>query len=990
MIRAWESDHSEKALDLADKLLSEWPQNKAARRIRHEFEKQQRVEEIDQLLSQADKARHNNDCRLEADLLRKAITTGANADTLAERLGRAQNEANRQRKEEEIYNVTQLWNDGDREKALLQCIGFDAQQRSRIVNNIHDLHFIWLEQTISSGTKVRPEKLVEAVLTLGKSKEALQKGGEPLQIVTEMKPHRKTLQPVPEAHEILQQAEKLSRTLAITQTKEILEDACRFLAMENPEKARDCIDRVKASHLNEADKNLFDEISSRLQRLERFHTLDKKYTDCVARGDHFTGRSIAGQLAKITEEGTGRLWLDKMEEHSDLIKKEWSLTIADIDEMPACYGSLGLDWFSEEPTCCLMPDGQHIIIVTSHERWVFLRTFCLDDQKFKKAIIMRAPMRLSYPRVILVENVLWITDQDGKVLELTLEPINIVAWYDFSNFIKKDEIIEGAWLFPKNRCLWLDKRDATGKTDDTCEIINIDQRRVTRRIKSFGMPIIINMGGEFRVSDQNVLSKSVQVYSERGKLVDTYDFKNAGAVNAATLHPNGVDFVFLPFDDAGAFFDPLLEVTNNNEEEGDFLLTFDVRPDIEGKNKPFKIENSNGELRHFILTSLDAGLIYIFFENDSLEVSSVNLAAYKPSKHGVVPLYNISAPKNLFLICDEFARQVVAISYQNNRFRAQVLDEHMPVFEHDKNNSNQEEVLPSFEPRRGFCGAPKGIFNATALAFMMQMKNCSPEERLKTMRKMKQTHDNNPDDVAAYIYALERTLQLNEANAMKVWMREHYPDHDRVLIDLAAEAADEQRWPEVISLLEGISRSVLDGGTARHICHLLGMGHFIQGDVKTAQKILEEGSTYEGDCDLDPYITYARLSLLSANKRKKYERKNEIQKRLHFFETVDAHLANKKWHEAIVAIEKNDDVKSSDIQILARLTESYLHQDFIHGEMRWFYKVIVLANYCEKQQGASFRRNQVLPPYIEMWSDSRLADLATQAAQWLDNTILAL
>lgn len=297
------------------------------------------------------------------------------------------------------------------------------------------------------------------------------------------------------------------------------------------------------------------------------------------------------------------------------------------------------------------------------------------------------------------------------------------------------------------------------------------------------------------------------------------------------------------------------------------------------------------------------------------------------------------------------------------------------------------EVLPSFEPRRRFCGAPTGIFYATALAFMTQMRDCSPEERLKTIHKMKQTHDNNPDDVAAYIYALERMLQLDEAKAMKMWMREHYPNHNRVLIDLAAEAADEQKWPEVISLLEGISRSVLDEGTACHICHLLGMGHFIQGDVKTAQIILEEGSTYEGDCDLEPYITYAWLSLLSANKRKQYIRKNEIQKRLHFFETVDAHLANKKWHEAIEAIEKNDDVKSLDLQILARLTESYLHQNFIHGEMRWFYKVIVLANYCEKHQDASFRKNQVLPPYIEMWSDSRLADLATQAAQWLEDTI---
>lgn len=989
MIRAWEQGYSEEALDLTDRLLSAWPQNKAALRIRHEFENQQRADRIDQLLHQADEAKHNNDFRLEADLLSKAITIGANADTLAERLDCAQNEANRQREEEEIYNVTKLWTDGYRKKALLQFIGLDAKQHSRIIDNIPDSHFVWLEQTISSDTKVRPEKLVEAVLVLGKSKEALQKGGEPRQIVTEMKLHRKALQSVFEADDILQQAETLSRTLEVSKTKDILDNARCFLATENLQKTRGCIDRINVGYLSEDDKKLFDNITSRLQRLERFQILNKKYIGCVSRGDHLTGRDIASQLAKIAEEGASRLWLDKMAEHSDLIKKEWSIAIADIDEMPVCYGCFGLSWISEDTNCCLLPDGRHIIIVTSHERWVFLRTFCLDDQKFKKAIIMRTPMHFPGPVVNLAGNVLWITDQDGNVLELSLEPINILSWHDFSDFVKEDEIVEGAWLFPKSRHLWLNKRDVTGKTEETYEIINLDQGRVVRKIKSSGFPKIINMGGEFRVAIQKTFAKSVQIYTERGKSVENYEFKTAGSVNAAALHPNGSDFVFLPYDDSGTFFDPFLDITNDNEnQEGDFLLTIDVRPDIEGKNKPIKIENSHGELRHYIFTSLDTGLIFIYFGDNSAEMTRFNLAAYKPSKKGFVPLYNIRAPQNLILCCDEFTRQVVVISYQNNRLRAQVLDEHMPVFERDNGNSNQRHVLPSFDRSWWPCNTPTGAFNAASLAFMMQIRHCSPEERLITMRKMKQTHANNPDEFAAFIYALERMLQIDEAKAMKMWMREHYPDHYRVLIDLASEAAGKQKWQEVISLFEEVSRTDLDEGTACHICHLLGMSYFIEGDIKTALTIWEEGATYEeGGCDLGPYITYAKLSLMSAKKRKKYKGGNEIQKRLYFFETVDAHLANKKWHKAIEAIEKNNDLESSDLQILARLTEAYLHQDYIHGEMQWFYKVLVLADYCEKHEAAHFRKNQVLPPYIGMWSDSRLADLATQASQWLEDTI---
>jgi len=94
-------------------------------------------------------------------------------------------------------------------------------------------------------------------------------------------------------------------------------------------------------------------------------------------------------------------------------------------------------------------------------------------------------------------------------------------------------------------------------------------------------------------------------------------------------------------------------------------------------------------------------------------------------------------------------------------------------------------------------------------------------------------------------------------------------------------------------------------------------------------------------------------------------------------------LAHKKYSDVIETIEKTDAMSKDELQILARLTWAYLHQNFIRDEMQWVCKVIVLANYCDCYNQELLRVNQVLPSYIETWPESRLGDIATQAEQWL-------
>ncbi len=249
---------------------------------------------------------------------------------------------------------------------------------------------------------------------------------------------------------------------------------------------------------------------------------------------------------------------------------------------------------------------------------------------------------------------------------------------------------------------------------------------------------------------------------------------------------------------------------------------------------------------------------------------------------------------------------------------------------------------------------------------------------------MRETKKNAPADNVA---ALERMLRLEEAGDLKRWMREKYPDHYLVRIEMADEASRKSNWPAVIDLLQGLSREGLDDGSACHLCHLLGMVYFILGEVQQALGTWKEGLAYEnGRCKLEPYIEYAEVALQYPESEKRSEATSAAARMLSIFEQVDRHLADGQWKQAIATVESRAPLTNADQQILTRLAQAYLQLDFIPGEMRWICKVLALANFldCFKTY---YKKDPVLPPHIEIWPESRLAEVARHAEHWLEKRV---
>jgi hypothetical protein len=977
MTLAQKKGQKEVVLRLADRILAQWPQNEAARQIRQAFEKEARDKEIKTLLGEADEAGYKEQFQKEAALLKKAIAKGAHSKSLTRRLQQSTHLAKQRKAEAESLKVLDLWHGGEKREALLSYLELGSMQQKQIREKIGDPHYFWLERMRSVHKTVKPEKTVDAVLTLGQSKEALHAGENPHTIISAMDAFAKLLQPITEAKIIRKQAEDRLEAIDRKTAKQHLDKARRCLEAEDLEQTRGAIEKIDKAVLSEADTMFLTQLHGRLQIMEKKKRLHQTYTDSLNRQDQFACREIAGQLAGLDGSSDSSDWLKKAEKHGAAIKKEWAYTEGDLKGLPACYGLLEINWAKKETTCCVLPDGAHILLAGTHRQWLFLRTFSIEQQEFKKGILMHTPTPLTYLSVSVSGSMIWILGGEAQIAGISTDTFDIAAWHDFSEFFSGEPDFGDMLFFPKSRYLWLNNQILSESGEEAYEIINVDQRRVDRRVKSIGVSMVIDKGGEFIIADQNVNSDRVHLFSERGKPLAAYDFGPYALVHSATLHPNGKDYVFLSFTEG--------------EQEEDQLLNICVRPDVEKKYQPVVIKDSDGNLQHGIHTALDDGLLFIqFIDTASTDdifstKSSYKLACYKPSAAGFDCLYQVKLKKAVAIATDEFSKKLVALGRRNKQVKAVVLNEHQSEIKPFSDHNPLLAALPVFD-HPIFCGQPTGEFYELALSYISEFDDYSLGVD-KIVEKIKEKHGDNPHELAACLYGLERSFHKDKAEKFRQWMVQKHPDHPWTVYDQVCDAAKQKRWPRVISLFEKVSPKDFDDGTACHACHILGMAHFIEGDIKSALKTWEEGTTYkEGQCDLEPYLTYARLSLMTAGKRKTCENQSDLHRTLQFYETVSVSISDEDWPAAIALMEDRDILNTDHLQLLAKLADAYLHQSVTRGEMRWFCKVIVLAHYCDRYDDRMIAKTPVLPPYIAVWSEDRIKEVARRAAQWLDHT----
>jgi hypothetical protein len=990
ILLAWQQDDREKAVKMAEELLVEWPQNQIARRICSQFARQQEMVRLNLLLHRADEAHDRSEFITEAELLKEAVALSKTDQGLRERLNRVQQAAKLQRDEAEIAEVLSLLAAGSKKESLLRFAALPGELRREIMTRNQDEYFSQLSLVISEQSSLKPTQMVEAVLALDEAEEIFQKGGDAQIVVSILQRHSKILQFVPAALDLLYRAQEILKTLESARAKERLKKAADLAAAGDFQAVRKCIAEINADHLDEADRKIFAEMNETLKRLESIQALEKSYTSETEPGNHFSRKDIALKLAKLVEPDTDRAahWREKAAYHSAQIRKECSLVASNIENLPLGCCIEGLLWAADKTYACLLLDGRHIVLVSAHERWVFLRTLCIEEQKFKQAIVFRAPKAMDYPHIQQAGREIWLSGSQGHVITLTLDPPEIISWYDSGDFVKEGYYVKSIYMLPRAGYLWLNTREHGFGGDKEWKVINIEQHQVEWKFMMKGSPIIINTDSGFRIAIQDNVSRSIRVFSEQGKIIDTFSLAAETKVTAAALHPNGSDYVFLTIKTRRE--PQSLELDNiDGYEEGDddddaCPLKIEKVPDEAGTCKPFIINNSHGRLWHYIYTSRENGLIFVYFAKSDSKNQTYQLAAFTPGEQGFEMLYQVELPGKFSLVTDEFSQKTAAIDRSTAGFQAVILCPDKPVFVDNTNDLITGLSAPLFSPLLLF-NMPTGPLKARVMRLEKYIRALSLSEFDELLRNMTHPDENNLDYIIASIYAADYCFFTDIARDLRIWFHKNYPHHPFVLMQLASMAFLQWKWQEVISLLDGVSLAGLDNGTAGHIYRLLNIALQIKGEYYRVFELSQEvHPPDEAFLEFEPYSTYGHIARMRPKKRRKKIAKKPLLILLNFLETVDVYLLNGEWLEAVSFMEMHNFLSSNDLQVLARFAEAFLHVRVVPGEPRWFCKIAVLANYSQKHRYRFMSYNQVFPPYIETWSEQRLKDTAIRAAQWLD------
>ncbi|NLI78596.1 MAG: hypothetical protein GX442_19410 [Candidatus Riflebacteria bacterium] len=953
------------ALALAEALLAAYPGNQVATRTIREIKARQRQERLQSHLDAADAARLQDDPGREADCLRRAIAAGAAPDPLRTRLEAAQ-AADRERQAAEMTRrVAGLLTTPPGTAGLRQYLDLAEPLRRRLREQTADPRLPWLERLAFPRPAARPDALVEAVQALAEANRTLSGDAPPERILALLAPQADVLQGLPEARELSRRAAARQQELRAAHAREFLAAAARHLEEGRLAEARTALDRLDrdtAALLPDPDQEHLETVRRRAETQEAWARLANRYAAARDRGDHFAARRLAEELAAAGDPAHTDRWKALAADHEAALAKAWCLAEAPCQELPPFFDSLGLgEGILDEPAV-LLPDGKTVVVGTTHGQWLFLRLFSTAAQACRRVIVLRAPCPIELIGLTFGGGSLWVKGERGELLEITLSPPAIRSWMSASTFVPDQDIVEEVFLLPEERLIWIDHRRRGPEFHHILEIMDLDCRKASRRVPVAGIlkPLVSSQGTIFAVD--RFPEGGMMLFSATGKPVASFPFPRETAIHAATVHPNGHDFIFL----------------THSDEDSPPILSLEIRPPADPPVPPFPIEGSDGDMEHEAFTSFDTGLVYVLMCISDDQDLKRELAAFRLAGVRWVEVFRCEVPNEFLLLPEPGSRGVMAVSWVGGRLQAVTLSSAPHVLAGDR----PSVTVPRMPPLRGehlSCGF-RSEHPGRVQHFLDSLAPLGRPKILDMIQDMKTPDRHPPEEILAFRDALDSLSLFDEADALADWLGKAHAGHRVGRLLAAARAAKAGDWETTRRLLEDLPRPA-GARNNRHQCHLLGIALYHAGRFAEAAAVWKEGEEQhpDGYCHLRPYLEFAAQGLTATDPASR-DRWPGAAIQARFAAAIDGG----NWAEACSILWERPASDFRNGQLLARLATALLAQTFPPGSLDDLLKIVALAFFQEVLRDTSSTREVALHSSVENWPPERIAAIDTQAGRWLD------
>lgn len=996
LTRLFDGGHIEDAEARARALLARFPDSEVGRLTLRAIEEIRRAAQIQRLLAEADEAAARAELTLALSLLRQALAAGPRGEEAApihERAARVEATLRDRDEHAQVEKAAALLGASDRLPGLLAYLALGEPLRGRVRARVELPHFGWLAE-IHPGE--RPRAAALAVLDLERAGALV--SSAPQAALDKLDEHARALQGSGRRVEIERDAR--ARLGAIR----------REAAERRVEQARACfeagaVERAEALLAAETFSDLDEALRARAEALRALVTQarDEKilvtaYEQRRRDGAFLHARdAVDTLLARVDEPGRARWAAIRVEVEAE-VRKAFHVRVDTTRRPVTSLRHLSLESMNGVPRV-LRPGSLVVPLVQTWGRWVFVSVIDLASRLEHARILLSTPFPLKVLGIQVDGDRLIVVGKLGAVLELDLTDGTVLNWYETAGweqhelqtpigFMQDDvdfsvhtENVEDAVLIPGTRLLWRIVQTVRAQKR-TVQIIDLARRRIVREIVGSEGRMFLALLVTRKETLVGVLSyddDTIVIHDRRGALLRDGKLTGHTVPWGVVVEPRGEQIVIFNLGRRG---------------DGDDLpISWRTFTPGVGMSPAQLVEGPSG-VDCAAIADPASGLLYLWNhlgddKSDTNELRAFRINDPAPGTPGATlpsleQLHCGSISPNAVLIQSSLGAGVVALIPSDDGFEVIELGPEPPTFRPTPRIGIVHMKAMHTVSRR--CEKPAGVRGAAVKDLVTAMLH---EPRAAWSRRWQaMDQEGEVKKLIDMTFALRQMREQSDALALSKWTSQRYPDHPEVRVSEASPLSEVGRWRGVLDLLQSVDPSGLDGGTAQHLHHLLGLALLNLGKTEEARRVFERGAAQEGgNCELMTLLalTTPLEEATAAEGRAWTLEQLAVRALVAAVEAADTCLAQGDAPGAIATLDRLLVTETGEVQSLARRAEAYLRVSEAESEI--FEKASALTWFCAAHSEKKPYLRRELPFPRGRWTPEKLDDVLSRASAWLETTL---
>lgn len=976
LTRVFERGDMEEAERLANGLIEKWPKSRVARSVLREIRAGRRRDEARARRAEGDAAFGACEFARAAALLNEARTLGERGEELDERIRKAEEALDLDRRERRFKEVLAMLRDEDIRAGLHAYIALEDGERTSIREHIDLPELLWLEQLGASDSGVRTKADLEAVLALREAVTTDVKE-QPGKLLSLLDPHEKLLVQVRIGRELIEEARQRELEQQRLAAEASVEEAGRAIVEGEIDRARLILEGLDVRVLPEEAQRRVGSLSAEVRRREKIERKAQRIEFLIETGKLIEARDEAVALSGLVEGPEKEEWASRSEKLVEDVRKAWRIRICPIegrDTDPVCTTLLAEIPFVCRRAAWIDPERREIMITRAHGPLIFIWVYGIESPHARSLVALHPPEPMEDLVAEVVDGLLWIIDCKGLTLALSYGRWEIVSWRSLEELLGRDLIVEGVVVLPGSRYLWVEYRHKGANAGESCiVVVDLERWRIHRDIGPSGIiePLFGSM--EAKVAMLDVVEGGDKFYSDRGSVADGLETPHDASTHWMVVHPQGKGLLAL----CPAFEEREWETEEEWALESSAMDLLVLEADCDA-SRAMTIEELDEDWMFAMATSLDKGLAFLLFCVPDLDFE---ILALRAGKSGIKRLYRVGTPDDTILVQDVGSRCVAALVPTQEGIVISELGPEPPLLPMVEPVGRSR--LPAVDPPF-MCW----LYHAKAADLPIHIRSVvstySPSQLDDWLERSFRDFMDRPKILCDIIDELRLYGHSHRANAFARIVRERHPDNPLVALMAADIAADQRRWSEVRKILDRVDPGSLDDDDTCHLFHLLGLAHMRLGDPDAARDAFTRGASLADDpCGLKTCLELVSPLPEPLDPDDWGPGQPRTRQILGAIRTADDCLQRGDHEGARQAVDRPSILKAREVQSLARLAEACL-QGEPADEVDRMRRVLSLARYCEAHvPNRSFTYRNLPIPGVS-WSDERLAEIHERAQRRLD------